>query len=224
MHGFLRWSVGFVASACVAALLLTLSGCSGSAARPAPAGLSDLAQQNARAREVAREASLAAAKAQRARERNRAAEAERFGAEAIELYRQALSLSQDMPEVWNNLGVELMRTENYMGASEAFGMAMQLSPTDPRPVENLALVYHRTGWDEESLRYYDMALERSPSSLRALRGAIKTSHLLGEADEKRLDQVRRALLMETDPAMREFFEREQVRILGRLEQSRRRRP
>ena len=68
-----------------------------------------------------------------------------------------------------------------------------------------------------------MALERSPNYLPALRGAIKASHLLGEADEKRLTQVRRALMIETDPTLREFFEREQVRILGRLERTDRRR-
>lgn len=181
------------------------------------------AEQVAAAREAATVAAGTAAKAQRARDRGKDAEAGKLSRQAIDEYRQALSLSPDMPEVWNNVGVELMRVQDYLGASEAFGMAMQLSPTDPRPAENLGLVYHRTGWAEESLRYYDMALERSPNYLPALRGAIKASHLLGEADEKRLEQVRRALMIEPDPKMREFFEREQVRILGRLEQRDRRR-
>ena len=42
--------------------------------------------------------------------------------------------------------------------------------------------------------------------------------MLSEADEKRLEQVRRAQMIETDPAMRDFFEREQLRISGRLDQ------
>lgn len=182
-----------------------------------------MAQQVAEARQAAVGASETARKAQKARDRGKDEEAAKLSKVAIEQYRRALSLSADMPEVWNNLGVELMHVQDYLGASESFNMAMQLSPTDPRPAENLGLVYHRTGWVEESLRYYDMALERSPSYLPALRGAIKASHLLGEADEKRLEQVRRALLIETDPTLREFFEREQVRILGRLERNDRRR-
>jgi hypothetical protein len=74
---------------------------------------------------------------------------------------------------------------------------------------------------EDSLRYYDIALERSPNYLPALRGAVKAAHLLGEADERRLDQVKRALLIETDEQWRTVFERERVRIVGRLELDRR---
>ncbi len=182
-----------------------------------------LARQVAEARQAALVASDTARKAAQKRDKGKPDEAQRLSRTAIEQYRRAISLSPDMPEVWNNLGVELMRVEDYLGASESFSMAMQLSPTDPRPAENLALVYDRTGWAEESLRYYDIALERSPNYLPALRGAIKAAHLLGEADEKRLDHVRRALMIETDPKLREFFEREQVRILGRLERTTRRR-
>ncbi len=123
-----------------------------------------------------------------------------------------------MPEAWNNMGIQLMHLKDYLAASEAFTFAMQQSPTDPRPCENLGIVYDRTGWSEESLKYFDMALDRSPNYLPALRGAIKAAHLLSEASEERLEQVRRALMIETDPAMREFFEREQLRISGRLDQ------
>lgn len=210
---------------CVAAVLCAaaLSGCqSTSSARSTPPP-SATAQQVAEARQAAIGAAETARKAQVAREKGKDSEAAKLSKAAIEEYRRSLSLSAESPEVWNNLGVELMQVQDYLGASESFSMAMQLSPTDPRPAENLGLVYQRTGWTEESLRFYDMALERSPNYLPALRGAIKASHLLGEADEKRLTQVRRALMIETDPTLREFFEREQVRILGRLERTDRRR-
>jgi len=191
------------------------------ASRNPPPGV--MAEQVIEARQAALAASDTARKAQNARIRDKDEEAARLSKSAIEQYRRSLLLSAEMPEVWNNLGVELMHVQDYLGASESFTMAMQLSPTDPRPAENLALVYDRTGWAEESLRYYDIALQRSPNYLPALRGAIKASHLLGEADEHRLEQVRRALMIETDPTLREFFEREQVRILGRIERTDRRR-
>ena len=215
----------FVGLCCVGVVLgvAVLGGCQGTSRARSTVPPSATAAQVAEARQAAIVAAESASKARLARERGKDSEAIRLSKTAIEQYRRSLSLSAESPEVWNNLGVELMQVEDYLGASESFSMAMQLSPTDPRPAENLGLVYQRTGWTEESLRFYDMALERSPNYLPALRGAIKASHLLGEADERRLAQVRRALMIETDPTLREFFEREQVRILGRIERTDRRR-
>lgn len=209
-----------VSLAAIALTVGALAGCEG-AGGSRTAGMSAIAGQMQEARAVALQAAATAREAQAAREKDKPVEAERLSRAAIDRYREALSLSQDMPEVWNNLGVELMHVQDYVGASQAFTQAMQLSPTDPRPAVNLALVYDRTGWTEESLRYYDLALDRSPSYLPALRGAIKAAHLLGEASDERLELVRRALMIETDPTLREFFEREQVRIRGRLDQPRR---
>ncbi len=181
------------------------------------------AEQLVKARQLALGAAATATRAEAARAKDRTAEADKLSRRAIGQYREALSYSSDMPEVWNNLGIQLMHLQDYLAASEAFILAMQMSPTDPRPCENLGVVYDRTGWAEESLKYFDLALDRSPNYLPALRGAIKAAHLLGEADQKRLDQVRRALMIETDPKMREFFEREQVRISGRLDHYKQRR-
>lgn len=175
----------------------------------------------AEAREAALAADAVAERAAQARERGRLEEAGRLERQAIEEYRKALAISGDMADAWNNLGVLLMHQNDLVSAADAFTIAMQQSPTDPRPAANLGLVYDRAGWAEESLKFYDMAIERSPSYLPALRGAIKSAHLLGQADEERLVQVRRALLIETDERWHEFFEREQVRITGRLESDRR---
>lgn len=210
--------------AVILAAALVAPGCASTGrARPGTT-IAAAAEQAVSAREAALIASSTAARAEAARERGRTAEADRLSMQAIEQYRAALAISTEMPEVWNNLGIQLMRLEDYLAASEAFTVAMQMSPTDPRPCENLGVVYDRTRWAEESLKYFDMALERSPNYLPALRGAIKAAHLLGEADEKRLAQVRRALMIETDPKMREFFEREQVRISGRIDRDDQRRP
>lgn len=200
------------------ALCVALAGCAGQGRRGAPADFSGIAQQQAEARRAALDASAVGAKADAARERGNTEQADKLSREAVERYRGALAVYAEMPEVWNNMGVQLMQLQDYLAASEAFTFAMQQSPTDPRPCENLAIVYDRTGWSEESLKYFDMALDRSPNYLPALRGAIKAAHLLGEADQNRLDQVRRALMLETDPGLREFFEREQLRISGRMAQ------
>lgn len=175
----------------------------------------------AEARGIAQQAAEIATKAKAARVDGRDKEADKLAAKAIEQYRQALNVSGDMADAWNNLGVLLVDQKDLMGAADAFTIAMQQSPADPRPCENLGLVYSRAGWSEESLKYYDLAIERSPNYLPALRGAIQQAHLLGQADEARLKQVRRALLLEQDERWQMFFEREQVRISGRLETDRR---
>lgn len=211
--------------ACGAVALLS-AGCASTGSRSTNstnAAISSQAEQLVKARQLALGAAATATRAEAARAKDRTTEADRLSRRAIEQYREALSYSSDMPEVWNNLGIQLMRLQDYLAASEAFTIAMQMSPTDPRPCENLGVVYDRTGWSEESLKYFDLALDRSPNYLPALRGAIKAAHLLGETDQRRLDQVRRALMIETDPKMREFFEREQVRISGRLDHYKQRR-
>lgn len=139
---------------------------------------------------------------------------------AIALYRDAVRNAPDLAEAWNNLGILLMERMDYAGAAEAFRVAMDLRPTDPRPAENLGLAYLDAGWGVEALRYYEMALERDPNRRESLRGAIKATHLLNLADQKALDRVRRALLIENDPDWRMIAERERVRIEHRLESER----
>ncbi len=205
------------------AVVLPGAGCASTRQDRTMIDLTSAGEQLVKARQLALVAAKTASQADVARAKDRTAEADKLSVRAITQYREALSYSTDMPEVWNNLGIQLMHIKDYLAASEAFSLAMQMSPTDPRPCENLGVVYDRTGWAEESLKYFDLALDRSPNYLPALRGAIKAAHLLGEADQKRLDQVRRALMIESDPEIREFFEREQLRISGRLDHSKQRR-
>lgn len=170
------------------------------------------------ARDIAQRAGVQARRAARLRETGK--NADESTAKAVELYRQALTLHRSMPEAWNNLGVLLMEQQDYLAASEAFTMAMELSPADPRPAENLGLVYDRAGWGEESLRCYRLALDRDPNYRPALRGAIRAAHLLGIADQRTLDTVRQGLMLENEPEWRALFEREKLRIEGRIEAER----
>lgn len=201
---------------CVATLLAGCASSSGSRGG-SDATFASPAVQMAEAREIAREATDVAIRANRAREAGRIGEADRLGEEAISRYRDALSTSRELPEAWNNLGYLLMQQKDYLQAADAFSVAMEMSPADPRPATNLGLVYFKAGWIEDSLQYYERALERSPNHPPALRGAIKASHLLSLADQKGLDRVRRALLVDRDETWRAFYEREKIRIEGRME-------
>lgn len=198
-------------------------GCASTQTRSAGPDYQSIAEQQARARQLVAQAGQTAARANEARRKDNTETADKLSRQAVEQYREALLLSSEMPDAWNNMGVQLMEMGDYLAASEAFTFAIQQSPTDPRPCENMGIVYDRTGWPQEAIKYFDMALERSPNYLPALRGAIKCAHQLGEANEVRLAQVRRALMIETEPGNREFFEREVLRISGRLDQTRQRR-
>ncbi|MBK7403831.1 MAG: hypothetical protein IPJ41_04150 [Phycisphaerales bacterium] len=206
--------------AAVAMLVGAPIGCVGSSGGSA-SGLDAPGARLQEARQAAQQAAATAAKAARARERKRTDEAAKLTSQAVEQYRDALNISGDMPEAWNNLGALLVVQGDLMPAADAFTIAMQQSPTDPRPCENLGLVYNRAGWAEESLKYYDLALDRSANYLPALRGSIQQASLLGLADETRLANVRRALMLEQDDRWRDLFDREQLRITGRMETDKR---
>lgn len=129
--------------------------------------------------------------------------------DAIETYQRAVASWREMPAAWNNLGVLLMEKQNYADAVSAFKVAADLSPTDPRPLENVAVSYVKSGWATDALKYYGLALERDPNRIESLRGAVRTAELVRVRDEATLERVRRALLIETDPKYREYFERQQ---------------
>lgn len=128
---------------------------------------------------------------------------------AIDTYRRAVATWRDMPAAWNNLGVLLMEEQNYAEAVGAFKVAADLSQTDPRPLENIAICYMRSGWANDALKYYGMALERDPNRIESLRGAVRSAEMVRVRDDATLERVRRALLIETDPKYREYFERQQ---------------
>lgn len=135
---------------------------------------------------------------------------------AIALYRQAVGVWPEIPSAWNNLGLLLMEQSNYMEAVDAFKTAARQNPSDPRPLINVGVAYDRTGWAEEALAAYLQALERRPNDHDALLGAVTANHRLLGADRPALERAKTALLLEPDPAIREWLERERLRIQGRL--------
>jgi len=136
--------------------------------------------------------------------------------EAIALYRRAVAEVPDLAEAWNNLGVLLMQEGQFMEAKDAFGIAADVRPGDPRPLVNTGLLYLEREWAEPALQYFSRALERDANNLDALRGATTASERLGIADEITLERIRRALLIESDPAWVEVFERQRLRVENQI--------
>ena len=132
--------------------------------------------------------------------------------DAIRLYNEALLHDDSLAFAWNNLGLELMERQAYQDAVLSFTRAADLTPSDPRPMTNAGIAFHRAGFDREALRHFEYALERDPNWLEALRGAGRAARRLYLSDDRALERVRHALLIEPDDRWRSFFERERIRI------------
>lgn len=174
------------------AILAALAGCGSGGSN----GSSDVTTITINEGERVAEARRLAALAQRAEDPD----------EAVRLYRDAVTVWDDFPAAWNNLGVLHLNGERYLNAAEAFLNASERSGVDPRPFYNLGLTWERTRHLREAAEHYARALELDPRYLPALRGVIYARDRLGESDEATLDRLRLALLMETDDEWREYFE------------------
>jgi len=195
-----RMIAASLSTALAASTLLALSGCN------AQADLNNPESVNTNRNAEAYRLSIEAQQAQRAGRNT----------DAITLYQRAAELQPNMPGVWNNLGVLLMERQLYLDAVTAFKREADISPEDPRPYENLGLAYSEAQHAEESIKYYELALERDPNRVESLRGLARVSRARAAADPKIADHLRRALLLETDPTWRKFFENERIRVESQL--------
>ncbi len=187
------------------AALMALSGCSSSprlnerrsGADDAAEALNRLAEQRAEARRLSAQAEQAEAN-----------DPDR----AIELYRRALSLDDTLQNAWNNLGTLLMDRGLYADAVGAFQRASQLVPNDPRPEYNIGIAYQRNGWGEEAFRHFANAIDRDASHLPSMRGYVRAAEMTGRADNRLLEVIQRATLMETDAAWKDYLLRQRYRV------------
>ncbi|HBS28029.1 MAG TPA: hypothetical protein DEB06_00940 [Phycisphaerales bacterium] len=137
---------------------------------------------------------------------------EKDPAQAKRLYTQAVGTYRQLPAAWNNLGVLLMKDDQYLQAAEAFASAADLAPNDPRPYYNIGLLWDSRGYLRDARRFYIRALERDGSYLPALRGAIRADTLLNEPNDRTLGWLERSLMLEADPEWQEWMRLQKVRI------------
>lgn len=132
--------------------------------------------------------------------------------EATRLYAESLSFDGNLFVSLNNLGVLLMHQQNYLDAVQYLTRAADVEPRDPRPVTNIALCWQRTGHDADAIRYFNQALARDRNWLDAIRGYAFSAQRLRLVSREALERVERGLWIESDPAWREFFQREKMRL------------
>lgn len=157
------------------------------------------------------------ARQNRAKAREHSAKATKLHAdgkheEALQEYRNALELDDQLYAAWNNMGQLLMEQKNYADAVSAFQIAAGIEPTDPRPLYNIALAYQRVGWAADAYTSYEKALQRDPYYLPAMRGLARSAEMLGKGDQSLLSTIKQAQLRETDEQWRNYFSAQYRRV------------
>jgi len=131
---------------------------------------------------------------------------------ADKLYRESLAIFPNQTGAWNNLGNALMAQKNYVDAQAAFRRAIDLEPGRPEPYTSLGRLWLEAKYAQDSIEHFDKALAIDGRWLPALRGKSAASHSLALATPEYADMLRTALLIESDPEWRRFFDRERSRV------------
>lgn len=131
---------------------------------------------------------------------------------ALDEYRNALELDDQLYAAWNNMGQLLMDKGNYADAVAAFQIAAGIEPTDPRPLYNTGLAYQRVGWGNDAYTSYERALSRDPNYLPAMRGLVRSAEMLGSANTKLLQVIKEGQLQERDEQWRDYFRAQHDRV------------
>ena len=141
---------------------------------------------------------------------------------AIECYRMSIANNPDLGAVWNNLGLALMdrgTESDFVASGQAFTQAASLLPRDATPYRNLGVLYDTRGFAEDALKHFESALAVNEYDIESLRGATRAGKVLHKSDPAALDRLRRAQMVETDPAWREIILRERIRVEADLKEA-----
>jgi len=138
---------------------------------------------------------------------------------ALEEYRKALELDDQLYAAWNNMGQLLMAQSNYADAVNAFQIAARIEPSDPRPLYNIGLAYQRVGWAADAFKSYEQALVRDQYYLPAMRGLARSAEMLGTGDRQLLSTLKQAQLRETDEQWRDYFRSQYNRVETLIEEA-----
>ena len=86
---------------------------------------------------------------------------------AIEAYRKALKLDENLAEAHNGLGVVYSKQGKFDEAIGEFNTALQTSPEASHIYNNLGYAYYLQGQDDQSISAYKQALTLNPHNKRA---------------------------------------------------------
>lgn len=81
---------------------------------------------------------------------------------ALQLFRRALAIRNDIPNIWMHFGACLHDTHSYEEARECFQFVMKHLPDDPMPMANIAAGYVQQGKAREALEWAEKALAINP--------------------------------------------------------------
>lgn len=77
---------------------------------------------------------------------------------ALQLFRRALAIKKDIPNIWMHYGACCHDTHRYDEARECFQVVHKALPKDPMPLANIAAGYVQQGRARESVEWADKAL------------------------------------------------------------------
>lgn len=105
--------------------------------------------------------------------------------QAIRLWRQALTLRQDLPDAWFDLGNAMLRRQEPQEASAFYGQALALNPDHVGALINLSSIALQAGDGAQALAYAERALALQADSAEAacnVASALRQAKRLEEAE------------------------------------------
>jgi tetratricopeptide (TPR) repeat protein len=199
-----RLHIGAVTTALALGAAMLMVGCASSGKWERPKAYTDSAAQ---ATEHARRLAEAEREALALTQRAIRADDKGDHDEAVHLCIQAINTYPDLGIAWHTMGVALLAQEERQRAWESFSRAAQLDPISPEPLYNMGVILQENMLLEQAKRYHVEALERKPTYLPSLRESVRIDRMMARVDKETLQRITRALMLEDEPAWREYFQR-----------------